>query len=292
MASARKIAIVNDYPIPLPSFQFPGMPVGMVVADTTGVSWQLAASTATVDHTSVEKCAANPNLRWVLFTGGGGGGFPASATALTKDNTGSPSANIPLSGLGGPGLLKFAADGTPSKAVAGTDYLTSCGLTLIQTQNVGADTNTITFGSLSGDTDGIYYWLFDGLAGTGAVIGDFINLRPNGLTTNLHCNGQYTQGWTGATNNVIGSGAGSNAYASLGVAAGNPFSVSGYFFPKTGKNRTYLCDYVQGDATDANNRNGYFRGVWSDTSTAITSLSFVSAHNTFGAGTRASLYKL
>lgn len=54
--------------------------------------------------------------------GGGGGGFPASATALTKDNTGSPSANIPLSGLGGPGLLQFAADGTPTKATGVADF--------------------------------------------------------------------------------------------------------------------------------------------------------------------------
>lgn len=177
-------------------------------------------------------------------------------------------------------------------AIPATTSTGSCPYTLIQTQTVAVDAASVTFGSLSGDTDGAYFWIIDGIAGTGAVIGDSVVLRPNGLSTNLHSFTQWAQGFTGTTNNVTGSGAGSSAVVCLGVVAGMPWSCVGYFYPKTGKIRTFTCDFYQADSTDANNRGGYSRGTWTDTSTAVTSLQFISGHNTFGAGTRASLYKI
>lgn len=72
--AARRVALVTDkVSVPLPSFKFTGMPVGLIVADTTGANWQLSASTSTVDGTTVEAVAGNPNLRWLAYSGGGGG---------------------------------------------------------------------------------------------------------------------------------------------------------------------------------------------------------------------------
>lgn len=59
---------------------FAGMPIGLIVVDTTGQNWQLVQSTSTVDHTSVEACAGNPNLRWAAYSGGGGGGVISGGT--------------------------------------------------------------------------------------------------------------------------------------------------------------------------------------------------------------------
>lgn len=50
-------------------------------------------------------------------------GAPSGATFLTKSADAGLSGEIPLDSLAGPGLLKFAADGTPSKATDGTDFL-------------------------------------------------------------------------------------------------------------------------------------------------------------------------
>ena len=64
-------------------------------------------------------------LRWLeyLRTQSGGSGANNNLTFITKANeSGSAPNSIGLATLSGPGLLKFASDGTPSKAVAGTDY--------------------------------------------------------------------------------------------------------------------------------------------------------------------------
>lgn len=50
-------------------------------------------------------------------------GAPTGATYITKTDDAGLSGDIPLDSLAGPGLLKFAADGTPSKATDGTDFL-------------------------------------------------------------------------------------------------------------------------------------------------------------------------
>lgn len=94
-----------------------------VVADTVAMRFQQAAATAPSGSLSIQNVAGTLSQVTdqgvvTAIAGGGGGGFPSTATALTKDNTGSPTGNIPLSGLGGPGSLWFAADGTPSKASA------------------------------------------------------------------------------------------------------------------------------------------------------------------------------
>lgn len=75
-----------------------------------------------------------------LQTGGGGGG---NFTAITKNGTLSPPvASIALSTLSGPALLKFAADGTPSAAVPGVDYLTgSSGISWLAKQVSFAQAN-------------------------------------------------------------------------------------------------------------------------------------------------------
>lgn len=88
MANARTIAVINDGSTPLPSFKFPGMPVGFIVCDSTGQNWQLTASTATVDHTAVEKVAGNPQLRWLAYTGGGSAGLTDGVTLQGDGSSG------------------------------------------------------------------------------------------------------------------------------------------------------------------------------------------------------------
>lgn len=82
--AARKIRVVNDGSVPLPSLMFAGMPVGLIVADTTGQNWQLVQSTAPADHTSVEACAGNPNLRWVVNASASG--YLASNYGVSPSN--------------------------------------------------------------------------------------------------------------------------------------------------------------------------------------------------------------
>lgn len=135
MAVARRIQVTNDANVPLPSFMFPGMPVGFIVADTTGQNWQLTASTATIDHTGVEACAGNRGLRWLTYSAGGGSGI----TQLTSDVTAGPGtgsqaatlANLPstvlatrLAALMGAtaGLPAVSAAGAVTKATGVQDF--------------------------------------------------------------------------------------------------------------------------------------------------------------------------
>lgn len=118
----------------------------------------------------------------------GSGGLPANSTVITKDNTGSPASNIPLSGLSGPGLLYFASDGTPSKAT-GTQVLSvAMAGTSTRIDVVGAAVQNIDFTGLSGNTDGDYQIEYYLVGGAGSAT---IALQPENDPGNLVINGFF-----------------------------------------------------------------------------------------------------
>lgn len=282
MAVARRIQIINDASVPLPSFSLPGLPVGFIIADTTGQNWQLTVSSALVNHTSVEACAGNPGLRWLTYSGGGGGGFPASATALTKDNTGTPSANIPLSGLAGPGLLQFAADGTPTKATAANlaaAYLSGASLLneVITAGGTVQDLPLTTVGwTTNGDTDGQF--IYDGTILVPAASAGFSYfLQPNALGTNQ------------AGEVVIAAGVGpptSAALTSLFIGSGctnaGRLSFKGAFEAKSGRVRHWTCTALTFDPTAVTNVKRDSVGEWNASATVMDGTTRIHCDNAGG----------
>lgn len=63
------VELVSGSYIDLSLFPVSGVPVGYSVVDVlTGNPWNLAVSTATVDHTAVESVLGYPELRWLIAT--------------------------------------------------------------------------------------------------------------------------------------------------------------------------------------------------------------------------------
>lgn len=192
--------------------------------------------------------------------GGGGGGFPATATALTKDNTGSPTGNIPLSGLGGPGLLYFAADGTPTAAtglqtlsVVMTGTSTRVDVTVSAAQN-------IDWTGLSGDTDGDYeieFYLVSPSAGN-------LTLQPNQIATAGVSRGYYTNGVL-----MTQQSGGATLFLLFSSTVNNHGTI--YFRSKSGQGNRYYRYFSQ-DETAVNPFMQNMSGYWGDTSTVLTSM--------------------
>lgn len=270
MAVARRIPLLNGSSTPLPSFNLSGMPLGLIVTDSTGQGWQLTLSTATVDHTTVEKCAGNPQLRWLNYTGGSGG-LPS-----------------------GTGLVKVVS-GVGALAVPGVDYLTSCGLTFVQQIIVAVQSPTLSFTGLNGDADGVYEWRIDAIGGTDAAGGATLQFRPQGVAANMSSIFPYTQG---RSPNVAGQ-AGSTTFGAQGFcpqASGLQALYKGSFYAKSGRgNRSYeaFCA-THGTGTDATYEAMMgIAGWWDDSTTVVSHLDFVDSggKNWAGVGTVATLWK-
>lgn len=168
----------------------------------------------------------------------------------------------------------------------------TCPLTLVQTQVIAVATNTITFSGLSGDTDGIYEFRFDCLAGVGATAGGQVVLTPNGITTNQYFQLEYLQGVSATPTPAYFGGAAPMTVA-LSAKAGDTWTVSGTMYPKTGLHRTVQTDWTAFDSSaGAPVHVGFGAAYWYETVTAITSLTFAHAtQNVFGANSICSLWR-
>lgn len=189
----------------------------------------------------------------------------------------------------GTGIVKVTG-GVGGLATPGTDYLTTCGLTLIQTQTIAVEVAAVTFSGLNGDADLAYDFRIDGIGGANSTTADSCTLRPNGVSTNLFSQGQFTQG-LGTSTTTSNLGANTVAYISLGGAPTMSWGAQGTIYAKSGKQRAYLVTFTQWDTATAGTRCGAMTGFWSDTSTNVTSLQFFASHNMFGVGTLLSLWK-
>jgi len=211
--------------------------------------------------------------------GGGGGDF----TAIMKDATGSPPASgISLASIfsGGAGLLKVAADGTVSKAVPGTDYLTTCEVTAFPTQTISVETDTVTFSGLSGDTDGIYEFDIVAICGTGCTsAGGSITINFNGTTTNQQCQSEHISGTGTPAHAAFGNS--TKAVVGLEAVAGQTATCHIRVYPKSGAIRMAKWNAALYDATANSIQTFNGTAFWSDTATPVTSIVFKDAVNKF-----------
>jgi hypothetical protein len=172
----------------------------------------------------------------------------------------------------------------------------SCPVTLIQTQNVTlADTNTLTFSGLSGDTDGIYELEGWGPAGANCTIrGGTLSCNFNGTTTNQAWESNFNLSTSAGNITWNGSSGSNSALVAYEAAAGKGWHFYARIYPKTGVDRRikWNCS-ASHSATAASNQ--YFEGMsyWYETITPVTSLVLVDGtHNFFGIGSVVALRKL
>lgn len=157
-------------------------------------------------------------------------------------------------------------------------------LSLIQTIDVLADTDTVTFAGLAGDTDD-YYVLIATLLGVNG--GDDYHIRPNGSDTNMAS--------TVAINTGSALVAASVAFF-YAVEAGAPGTYSGFraeLSAKSGVKRWGFSNASRGIGSA--NQGNLANAFWNDLATVITSLDVFadsgSGHG-IGAGSVLSLYRL
>jgi len=164
------------------------------------------------------------------------------------------------------------------------------GLEFMDVIEVTADTTSVSFGAtgdglhqraLDGDVDETYVCEFY-FPDHGGLVSD-IELRPNGLNTNMFSSRQFG-----------GSTSGGNAQSPLllveNMTTGYTYGGSFEFLAKSGKARTYTSQYHQYSVGNRNNING--GGTWTDEVTNITSLEVWSPNaGIFKPGTRLVLYR-
>lgn len=267
MANARTIAVVNDGSVPLPSFKFPGMPVGFIVCDSTGQNWQLTASTATVDHAAVEKVAGNPQLRWLAYTGGGPGGsgtvtsVAAGATGLVAiGGTPTVTPTVDLAAAGAAGVIGATAAGTMSLLTGRQNLSVVMTGTSTRVDVTGSAVQNIDWTGLSGDTDGDYeieFYLPSPSSGN-------LTLQPNQIATGGLSRGYFTNGVAMAQQS-----GGATLFLLFSASVNNHGTI--YFRSKSGQGNRYYRYFSQ-DETATNPFMQNMSGYWVDTTTVLTSM--------------------
>jgi len=182
----------------------------------------------------------------------------------------------------GAGNLSFGESGG-SSAVIGS------GWDLIEVKNITVDTTSVTFSGLDGDVDGEYLLLYRIRKVPATGSNQFYALRPNGITTNQNCTiGAHS----GTGSNTV------NQFNHLRIAGGGLFANNQtvgvlYFDAKTGTEaRQYISNVAIRATTLVNTRRDVLSGVWTDTTTNITSLDIVAAlANGIAIGSQFCLYK-
>jgi hypothetical protein len=142
----------------LNAFSIRGLPVGISITDTSGATWTLAKSTATVDGIAVQGVNEDPSLRWLLDIGTSGDMGVQYYAALARAFTGVTDRNLAFFGddfvSRGNLIAPQAASGTgavtpggsiPGAGIiscvgptsgAGVSYCSSAGSGLIVTPNL------------------------------------------------------------------------------------------------------------------------------------------------------------
>lgn len=160
------------------------------------------------------------------------------------------------------------------------------GLILVENKIIAANTQTVTFSGLDGDTDGSYLLL--GKIKNGAASDDEVQVRPNGVTTNL------TQVWANFDGSSLAVNTESNwdwiYLAANSVASGRMLISAQKVVHSVAKERRMQSTSY----TDIGGvKRCYERtGLWNETSTNLTSLDIVSdIANGIGDGSVIGLYK-
>jgi hypothetical protein len=230
---------------------------------------------------------------WSIASGSGDGTVQ-SVTGDGVDNTDPANPVITAAEVPAAGMVK--SNGTSLEtAVAGVDYLTQCGLTLVERKTILLATDTITFSGLSGDSDEVYVAVGQCVGGTGAVAGtDALLWLPNGSSSNTSSGG-YRLAATPSGGGLIQIG--SATLAAVAVVGGDGFAwgFNSTIAAKTGMERTLEGTYRNYDSTANNRGGGQVWCFWSDKNTPITSMAFAAStagHKVFGVGSIITLYKM
>jgi hypothetical protein len=162
-------------------------------------------------------------------------------------------------------------------------------LILVETKKISSDTSSITFSGLDGDQDGLYYIV--GQVHNGAGLGLYLLLEPNGITANqVSVQEQITSSATsvGAISNLSISTYYTNA-------AGADYFVYAVFMARSGLSRFVQSAQCRQAASGSATMDVLLQfGLWSDTSTKVTSIVLADSTgvNAIGAGSIISLYKV
>ena len=182
-------------------------------------------------------------------------------------------------------------DGTGAYSVpAGSGGGGSGALALIETQTITSAVQDVTFSGLDGDTDGVYFLLYEIVNSNGSQTA--YTIEPNGGTSGLT---SATNFWNSGGAGVVGS----SSWA-IGINDSNPSLTTGSLtinagstIHSVGRLRTYHGQAFSNAGLSATASGGNnFAGIWNDTSTNITSLVIHADHSSgIGDGSRLSLYK-
>jgi len=168
------------------------------------------------------------------------------------------------------------------------------GLTLVSSQIItGSAVTTVTFSGLDGDVDKNYHLRGYVRNVTGGALPVYINLKPNGLTTNQR-NAYYLQNGSTQSAGIIGG------TSVIQLAQGSPgtealFTVE--ISARTGARRTFFVQNTKYDPTVGIPETLRWGQGWNETSTNITSLvidtmsNSATSTNAIGVGSEFYLYK-
>jgi hypothetical protein len=273
--------------VALESVDVTGMYIGQIFVDDAAAAWQLTVSTAALDATHKAVLGVT-GLRWVAYSGGGGGA-PSDAAYWTKTANGSLSAEVAMDALSGlPGLIYVAADGTPTKATAAQ----ASKATLVSRTTVGAEASSVSISGLDGDADVIYDIDIEAIGGSDSSAGSGVLWKPNAGTTNLYSTGYVA---TTATAAGVPQAQGSQTLAVIGNAseAGGTWYLKGSIYAKTGKKRAFVVAAFGTFSTTQNSRySGQGVAWWNETATNLTSFDLASTGvKIFGAGSIINVWK-
>lgn len=236
---------------------------GIQISTDGGATWTDIGGGTPADGSVTNAKLADMANGTVKMRSTAGTGVPEDVATATVLKSG-------LSGLTGPGLLQFAADGTPTKATA-ANMVTALQLAApllnerVTAGGAGTDLVLNPAGwTLNGDTDGDYTFSGEILTAAGAGSANY-TFEPNALATNQ----------TGEVGIFTGSGttiiqAPTTAlYISAGSANAGRITFRATISGKSGSVRHWACVATQVDLTTNVQKTTYTSCYWSGTATVI-----------------------
>lgn len=159
---------------------------------------------------------------------------------------------------------------------------------LVEAKTVTANSTTLTFSGLDGDTDSAYMLVWSIINNAGANV--FYSVQPNGVTSNQ---GGTFSNWTTTFNSSTTSA----LTVGNGLDGGNSYGVAYFYASKSidsiARKRGTWSQGTYTSAAAAASGTFVSSGIWNESSTNVTSIEFESdSANGIGDGSRVCLYKL